>query len=140
MAGLVLLVAASAWAAVAGLRQGDAPPEAAPPGPEPQDAVYTGSSTCRECHPGFHELWADSHHGTAMQPYTAELAAEILAPQEQDIVVAGLAYRAEIGPRQGKCPQQRHDFLAQSAAADQRQPLAAFGVLVRELHGDAATE
>jgi len=101
VAGLVLLVAASTWAAVAGLRQGDAPPEAAPPGPEPQDAVYTGSSTCRECHPGFHELWADSHHGTAMQPYTAELAAEILAPQEQDIVVAGLAYRAEIGPRQG---------------------------------------
>ena len=37
---------------------------------------YTGSSSCRKCHEKFYQLWAPSHHGLAMQPYTPELATQ----------------------------------------------------------------
>ena len=34
-------------------------------------AIYTGSESCKPCHERFYDLWADSHHGLAMQPVTA---------------------------------------------------------------------
>ena len=40
----------------------------------PAEAAFTGSATCRRCHPKFYELWSTSHHGLAMQPVTAQFA------------------------------------------------------------------
>ncbi len=57
---------------------------------------YTGSISCRRCHEKFYQLWAPSHHGLAMQPYTAELARNKLSPQTDDIVIGDSRYRAEI--------------------------------------------
>ncbi|MHC5083441.1 MAG: ammonia-forming cytochrome c nitrite reductase subunit c552, partial [Planctomycetota bacterium] len=62
---------------------------------------YVGSSQCRPCHEKFYQLWAPSHHGLAMQPYTAEFAAKSLTPQTEDIVVGKVAYRAEISADTG---------------------------------------
>ena len=44
---------------------------------------YTGSSSCRKCHEKFYQLWAPSHHGLAMQPYTPELGRKKLTPQAE---------------------------------------------------------
>ena len=57
---------------------------------------YTGSTSCRQCHEKFYQLWAPSHHGLAMQPYTAELARNKLTPQTEDIVIGDSRYRADI--------------------------------------------
>jgi len=58
---------------------------------------FTGSVSCRECHEKFYKLWAPSHHGTAMQPFTRGFASSKLTPQTKDIVVGKIRYRAEIG-------------------------------------------
>jgi hypothetical protein len=52
-----------------------------------QGNSYTGSVSCRKCHEKFYQLWAPSHHGLAMQPYTAELARKKLTPQKEEIVI-----------------------------------------------------
>jgi len=62
---------------------------------------FIGSASCRSCHEKFYELWAPSHHGTAMQPYTAEFARAELTPQQQDIKIGSVRYRAEIQGKQG---------------------------------------
>jgi tetratricopeptide (TPR) repeat protein len=62
---------------------------------------YTGTSSCRECHERFYKLWAPSHHGLAMQPYTDELARKVLTPQTEDIVIDQYRYRAEIDAGKG---------------------------------------
>ncbi len=59
-------------------------------------AGYTGSISCRKCHEKFYQLWAPSHHGLAMQPYTAELARNKLSPQIEEIVIGQQRYRAEV--------------------------------------------
>ncbi|MDQ1239015.1 MAG: hypothetical protein QG577_1200, partial [Thermodesulfobacteriota bacterium] len=61
-----------------------------------QDGGYTGSVSCRKCHEKFYQLWATSHHGLAMQPYTPELARNSLSPQKQEIVIGNSRYRADI--------------------------------------------
>ncbi|MFH1113353.1 MAG: tetratricopeptide repeat protein [Pseudomonadota bacterium] len=61
-----------------------------------QRGSYTGSVSCRKCHEKFYRLWAPSHHGLAMQPYTAELARNKLSPQTEEIVIGGSRYRADI--------------------------------------------
>lgn len=71
------------------------------PGPEDiQSAdlkpVYSGSSECRECHERFYELWAPSHHGLAMQPFTAEFAASAVTPESEEIVIGSHRYSARI--------------------------------------------
>jgi tetratricopeptide (TPR) repeat protein len=33
---------------------------------------YSGSESCRPCHEKFYQLWANSYHGLAMQPVTAD--------------------------------------------------------------------
>jgi len=63
-------------------------------------ARYAGSARCRDCHEPFFRLWSTSHHGLAMQPFTAALAREKLSEQTQDIVVGDHRYRAEIATGQ----------------------------------------
>ena len=58
--------------------------------------TYTGSVSCRKCHEKFYQLWAPSHHGLAMQPYTAKLARNKLTPQKEDIVIGTHRYLADI--------------------------------------------
>ena len=62
---------------------------------------YTGSVSCRECHEKFYKLWAPSHHGLAMQPFTDKLAKKSLTPQTHDISIGDYRYRAEIQPGKG---------------------------------------
>ena len=73
----------------------------ADPGKISPTGSYTGSASCRKCHEKFYQLWAPSHHGLAMQPYTAELAGDKLSPQTEDIVIGDTLYRADIGGARG---------------------------------------
>ncbi len=57
---------------------------------------YTGSTSCRKCHEKFYKLWAPSHHGLAMQPYTAQLASDKLSLQTDEIVIGDSRYRADV--------------------------------------------
>jgi hypothetical protein len=51
---------------------------------ESRPAPYAGSSSCRECHERFYQLWSTSMHGLAMQPYTPEFAkARLLQAERQ---------------------------------------------------------
>jgi tetratricopeptide (TPR) repeat protein len=57
---------------------------------------YTGSASCRKCHEKFYQLWAPSHHGLAMQPYSREFAGKHLKVQAEEIPVGDSRYRADI--------------------------------------------
>jgi len=72
------------------------PSEAARP-----DAAYVGSASCRDCHEHFHELWATSRHGLAMQPYTPDFARRELSAQPTPVTIGARAYRALVGPDAG---------------------------------------
>ena len=61
-----------------------------------------GSESCRRCHDRFYKLWADSHHGLAMQPFSPELARTRLAPQADEIRIGAYRYRAEIARGEGR--------------------------------------
>ena len=63
---------------------------------ESQLASYAGSSSCRECHEKFYTLWSTSMHGLAMQPYTPEFAKARLTPQQNDVAIGKVRYRADI--------------------------------------------
>ncbi len=65
-------------------------------------AGYTGSRSCRECHERFYELWAPSHHGTAMQPFTEEFAASHVVPLADELVVGRFSYLVEIDGGRGR--------------------------------------
>ena len=56
--------------------------------------AYSGSSSCRQCHEKFYKLWAPSHHGLAMQPYTTEFARTQLTPQDDPVKIGAFSYRA----------------------------------------------
>jgi Tfp pilus assembly protein PilF len=64
---------------------------AAAPAPAPGLA---GSVSCRECHSKFYELWAPSHHGLAMQPYS--IARTNLTEQKTALQIGPHRYRADI--------------------------------------------
>jgi tetratricopeptide (TPR) repeat protein len=71
------------------------------PGPSPvaspvASTPYSGSARCRDCHEAFYRVWSRSHHGLAMQPFSTTLAREQLTPPQQDVVVAGHRYRADL--------------------------------------------
>ncbi len=66
---------------------------------------YAGTASCRPCHEKFYELWEHSHHGKAMQPFTPEFARTSLTPQEEEIVVDGIRYRAEFADGDGRVVQ-----------------------------------
>ena len=63
---------------------------------ESQPTPYAGSSSCRECHERFYQLWSTSMHGLAMQPYSAVFAKEKLTPHQGDIPIGKYKYRADI--------------------------------------------
>ena len=54
---------------------------------------YIGSQSCRSCHEEFYGLWANSHHGKAMQPITASFLETEVPFMNQDIIVEGKKYR-----------------------------------------------
>jgi tetratricopeptide (TPR) repeat protein len=62
---------------------------------------YSGTQSCRECHEKFYRLWAPSHHGLAMQPFTAELFQTKLAPQTADLLIGDSGYQVEFDGKQG---------------------------------------
>ena len=66
---------------------------------------YTGSVSCRQCHEEFYKLWATSHHGLAMQPYTSDFAAKELEPLAEPISIGEYQYTVEIGPTSGRVRQ-----------------------------------
>jgi len=66
-----------------------------------QSDEFSGSASCRQCHERFYKLWAPSHHGLAMQPYTAEFAGANLTLQSTDIKIGRFQYRAEIEADKG---------------------------------------
>lgn len=68
----------------------------------PSSNNYTGSVSCRKCHEKFYQLWAPSHHGLAMQPYTQEFARKNLTPQPKDVTIGDYRYRADISGDTGQ--------------------------------------
>jgi len=50
---------------------------------------YTGAQSCRSCHAAFYQLWSTSHHGLAMQRYSAGLARTNLLPQTAPLRIGG---------------------------------------------------
>jgi Tfp pilus assembly protein PilF len=60
----------------------------------PAPAAYTGSASCRECHEKFYQLWAPSHHGLAMQPWS--IARTNLTPQHTPLRIGTNAYQVVI--------------------------------------------
>ena len=64
---------------------------------ESQPTPYAGSTSCRECHEKFYQLWSTSMHGLAMQPYTPEFAeGEAHAAAGRRSRSASCKYRADI--------------------------------------------
>jgi Flp pilus assembly protein TadD len=61
-----------------------------------QPASYAGSSSCRECHDRFYQLWSTSMHGLAMQPFTAAFARARLTPQTNSLRIDTRSYQADI--------------------------------------------
>lgn len=62
---------------------------------------YIGSQSCRQCHESFYQLWAPSHHGLAMQPYSPEFAAGNLTTHDEAIQIGAYSYRSDIRADQG---------------------------------------
>jgi tetratricopeptide (TPR) repeat protein len=62
---------------------------------------YSGTQSCRECHEKFYRLWAPSHHGLAMQPFTAELFQTALTAQAENLAVGDSDYRVDFDGKQG---------------------------------------
>jgi len=70
----------------------------------PQPAVrqpFAGSASCRQCHEQFYRLWAPSHHGLAMQPYTFQFAQANLKAPQGSIRIGKYDYLACIGQEEG---------------------------------------
>jgi tetratricopeptide (TPR) repeat protein len=62
---------------------------------------YSGTQSCRECHEKFYKLWAPSHHGLAMQPFTAQLFQTRLTTQDKELVIGDSGYRVELDGERG---------------------------------------
>ncbi len=67
----------------------------------PSPGEFVGSASCRSCHENFYRLWAPSHHGLAMQPYTAEFAKRELTPQQEPVTIGAFRYRADVSGEDG---------------------------------------
>lgn len=70
--------------------------------PETAPAGFVGSATCRGCHENFYRLWAPSHHGLAMQPYSAQFARRELTPPSEETAIGLFRYRAEVAGEEGR--------------------------------------
>jgi len=62
---------------------------------------YAGSASCRQCHEPFYQLWAPSHHGLAMQPYTFAFAQANLTAPEGPTKIGKNEYVACLGKEEG---------------------------------------
>lgn len=62
---------------------------------------YVGSSSCRSCHEKFYQLWSTSHHGLAMQLYSAALVRSAQLTDSPAIRVDDTSYKAEITDQAG---------------------------------------
>src|SRR5712675_744894 len=62
---------------------------------------FVGSSSCRNCHEPFYQLWSTSHHGLAMQPYSAELVRRAQFTASPEIRVGAAFYKAELNEKGG---------------------------------------
>jgi tetratricopeptide (TPR) repeat protein len=62
---------------------------------------YVGSRSCRGCHEHFYQLWATSHHGLAMQPYSADLARHAAFADSPEVQIGDSAYKAELSASGG---------------------------------------
>ncbi len=83
---------------------------AAETGPQsPARQPYAGSASCRQCHEQFYQLWAPSHHGLAMQPYTFEFAQANLNVPEGPVKIGKYEYLACIGRDEGLVLEQGPD-------------------------------
>ncbi|MBI4862584.1 MAG: tetratricopeptide repeat protein [Candidatus Riflebacteria bacterium] len=84
---------------------GPSPGTSAPP-------AFVGSERCRRCHEPFYRLWASSHHGLALQPFSPSFARGALSTPTADVVVGTSRYRADIPARavveHGPGPTARH--------------------------------
>jgi tetratricopeptide (TPR) repeat protein len=67
----------------------------------PARQTLAGSSSCRQCHQQFYELWSTSHHGLAMRPYTVEFARQNLTPPQAPVRIGKNAYIPCIGANEG---------------------------------------
>lgn len=68
---------------------------------EDSTADYVGSTSCRACHESFYQLWAPSHHGLAMQPYTREFARASLTDHPDVLEIGDFSYHADISGETG---------------------------------------
>ena len=92
---LATLVGVSVWRKPWHRSQSEVSGPGSSPATEKQPQI-AGSGSCRPCHQKFYQLWATSHHGLAMQPFTPELAdREFAAAAIREITVGKAAYRAE---------------------------------------------
>ena len=64
-------------------------------------APYAGSASCRQCHETFYQLWAPSHHGLALQPYTFAFAQANLTVPDGPVRIGQNEYRACLGKEEG---------------------------------------
>ena len=67
----------------------------------PAREPLAGSASCRQCHEPFYRLWAPSHHGLAMQPYTSEFAQANLKAPAGPVKIGKQQYVACIGREEG---------------------------------------
>lgn len=58
------------------------------------ESGYSGSESCKGCHPKFHELWSTSHHGLAMQPITKAFIADKISLGQEEIFMENAHYQA----------------------------------------------
>lgn len=77
-----------------------------------QTKFFTGSSTCRECHGRFYQLWAPSHHGTALQSFA--MARTNLTAPATEIRNGTNRYRVDLPAGQ---------LLIANAAGEKRYPM-----------------
>ena len=65
-----------------------------------ESSAYSGTQSCRECHERFYQLWAPSHHGLAMQPFTAELFQTRLTAQDEKLTIGESGFHVEFDGKQ----------------------------------------
>jgi len=57
---------------------------------------YVGSSSCRECHERFYELWAPSFHGLAMQGVDSAFIHSQLLINNEEVDIQGFFFKAVV--------------------------------------------
>lgn len=61
-----------------------------------EEAVFSGSASCIECHERFYQLWSPSHHGKAMQPINAKFFEHEDLPSSKEFSLEGKMYNVAI--------------------------------------------